>query len=102
MEQYAEKRSQKPGSSSALLWCLIVVVIGAAIYFFWPANKNVIIMNQVPLKGILYSDDNPSAVIDNEVLYEGDSFKGIKIVKIHKNKVEFERGNKKWSQEVGN
>ena len=98
-----QQQTDKPKSSYALLWCLIVLVIGAGIYFFWPADKDAIIINNnMPLKGILYSDDRPSAVIGDKRLYEGDTFNKVKIVKIHKTEVDFERGDKTWTQQVKN
>ena len=103
MREYMQPQADKPKKPYALLWCLIVVVIGAGIYFFWPADKDaVIITNNVPLKGILYSDDKPSAVIGDKIMYEGDSFNGIEIVKIRKTEVDFQRGDKSWTQQVAN
>jgi len=53
-----------------------------------------------PVTGILYSEDRPSAVVGNQILYEGDSIRGMKVVKIHKDRVEFERDGKRWEQAV--
>ncbi len=52
--------------------------------------------------GILYSEDKPSAVIGNQIVYEGDTLHGINVVKIYKNKVEFEKNGKRWTQPVEN
>jgi len=52
------------------------------------------------VSGILYSEDKPSAVVGNRIVYEGDAFDGINIVKIHKNKVEFEKNGKRWAQSI--
>ena len=52
------------------------------------------------VKGIVYSEDNPSAVIGDRIVNVGDTVNGAKIVKINPNSVEFAAGDKKWSQEV--
>ena len=50
--------------------------------------------------GICYSKDRPSAIIDNEVMYEGDTIDGATIVKIYKDKVEFTKNGRYWVQEI--
>jgi type II secretory pathway component PulC len=57
-------------------------------------------IGQITVKGIVYSEDNPSAIIGNEILHEGDKVSGATIVKINKNSVEFEMNGKKWSEKV--
>ncbi len=52
------------------------------------------------VKGIVYSEDNPSAVIGEQIVRQGDKISGITIVKISKDSVEFERNGKKWTQKV--
>ncbi len=52
------------------------------------------------VNGILYSEDEPSAVIGNRIVHEGDALRGINIVKIYKDKVEFEKNGKRWTQAV--
>lgn len=50
--------------------------------------------------GIIHSDDKPSAVIGNSLVHEGDTFYGVRIVKIHFNNVEFEMDGQTWSQRL--
>ncbi len=50
--------------------------------------------------GILYAEDSSTALIDGEILREGQFIHGVKLVSIHKDKVEFEKNNKKWDQKV--
>lgn len=52
------------------------------------------------VKGIMYSKNRPSAVIDDRIMHQGDKISGAVIVKINKKNVEFEMGEKKWTQEV--
>jgi hypothetical protein len=50
--------------------------------------------------GIIYSTDNPCAVVDNRIVSVGDVADGATIVKINPSSVEFEMDGKKWTQIV--
>jgi hypothetical protein len=52
------------------------------------------------VKGILYTEDNQSAVIGNQIVHEGEEIRGATIVKISKDSVEFEMDGKRWIQKV--
>jgi hypothetical protein len=52
------------------------------------------------VKGIVYSEDKPSAVIDSQIVHQGEKIGGVTVVKINKNNVEFEVDGKTWTQEV--
>jgi hypothetical protein len=52
------------------------------------------------VKGIIYSEDNPSAVIGDKIVHQGDKILDVTIMKINENSVEFEANNKKWMQNV--
>jgi hypothetical protein len=54
----------------------------------------------VSVRGIVYSEDNPSAVVSNEIVHEGDEIAGATVVKIYKDRVEFEMNGKTWIQKV--
>jgi len=55
---------------------------------------------ELTVKGILYSKDNPAAVIGARIAHVGDTIAGATIVKITKSSVEFEKDGKIWSQAV--
>jgi len=55
---------------------------------------------QLIVKGILYSEDNPSAIIGNRIVHEGDRIQDASVIKINKDSVEFEMNGKKWTQKV--
>ena len=55
---------------------------------------------EVVVKGILFSQNKPSAIINNTILTDGKSINGITIVKITKDAVEFKAGDKQWTQQV--
>ena len=50
--------------------------------------------------GIVFSPDRPSAVVGSQVLYEGDTTQGVTVVRIYRDKVQFEKGGAKWTQAV--
>lgn len=50
--------------------------------------------------GILHSKDKPSAVIGYRIVHEKETIRGVEIVKIHKDKVEFEKDGKRWTQTI--
>lgn len=52
------------------------------------------------VKGIVYSKDNPSAVIGDQIVHQGDRVLDVVITKINENSVEFEANGKKWTQNI--
>ena len=56
--------------------------------------------DQWVVKGIVFSQKKPSAIINNQILSEGDTLDGITVVKISKEMVEFEQDGKQWTQSV--
>jgi len=52
------------------------------------------------VKGILYSEDSRSAVIGSQIVHEGDQIRGVTVVRINKDSLEFEMNGKKWAQAV--
>ena len=52
------------------------------------------------VKGIVFSKNKPSAIINNRILSEGQTFDGVTIIKITKESVEFEANEKRWTQFV--
>lgn len=52
------------------------------------------------VSGIVYSERKPSAIIGGKIVYQGESANGVKIVRIYRDRVEFEKNGKKWEQKV--
>lgn len=52
------------------------------------------------VKGIVYSNDNPSAVIGDRIAHEGDEVFGARVVKINRDSVQFEAEGKRFTQKV--
>jgi MSHA biogenesis protein MshK len=55
---------------------------------------------RVAVKGIVYSEDNPCAVVGDRIVSVGDDVDGAKVVKITPDSVEFAIGDKTWTQKV--
>jgi len=54
----------------------------------------------IVISGIVYTEDKPSILVDRQILYEGDEIMGVKILKISRNNVELEKGDKRWTEQV--
>jgi hypothetical protein len=52
------------------------------------------------VKGIVYSEDNPCAVVGERIVSVGDTVAGATVVKINPDSVDFAMGDKKWNQKV--
>ena len=52
------------------------------------------------VKGVLYSEDNPAAVIGTQIVHEGDKISGATVVRINRDGVVLEMNGKRWTQKV--
>lgn len=52
------------------------------------------------VKGIVYSQTRPSAIVGNQIVSIGDTINGITVTAIEKDSVEFEKDGKRWTQQV--
>ena len=52
------------------------------------------------VKGIVYSQSNPSALVGTEILHQGDTISGAQVVKIRSDSVEFSFNGTTWRQGV--
>lgn len=55
--------------------------------------------SDLAVKSILYKQNNPSAIVNNQIVHEGDKISGATIIKINKDSVEFEV-RKRWRKEA--
>lgn len=58
------------------------------------------VVEELSVKGILFSDDNPSAVVGTRIAHVGDVIAGATILKINKKSVEFEKDGQTWTKTV--
>jgi thioredoxin 1 len=94
----------------AAISILAVVILGSVSYYFWPRIKSLPAMTKaavtlnkdVSLTGIFYTKDDPDpmAIVDGNIVRQGDVIDGVRVLKIHKDKVEFERNGQTWSQSI--
>jgi hypothetical protein len=61
--------------------------------------KKVGLKEPLELTAILYVDE-PVAMVDGVIVREGDTINGAKVVKIYKDKVEFEKNGKKFTKQM--
>lgn len=52
------------------------------------------------VRGILHSADRPAAIIDTQIVYEGQQVSGATVEKIDPDGVQFEKSGRKWKQGV--
>jgi hypothetical protein len=109
-----QPKGGKKNNSSLLFWLAVLVALGVLLavgigHRFRPKSEGsactiadtvagAAIFNKTALTGILYSEDNPTAIIGGKIVKEGDIINGMKVVKIHRDRVEFEKDGKKWTQ----
>ena len=65
-----------------------------------PHLRKEAINNVGVVKGILHNENNPTALIGIELINEGDVISGSKVIKIHKDRVEFEKDGFSWTQYI--
>jgi hypothetical protein len=96
--------SSKRGTKLLLLF-LVVVSIGIAGYYLWRAGIISHPLNYLPIKrivvtAIVYGEDNPSAIVSDKVVSEGDVINGCKVVKINRYTIEFEKNGKRFTKGI--
>lgn len=94
---------------------IVLIIIGAGYYFYigkglssmdeLTGKEKEQVQPQTPpaigwVNGILYSDEKPSVVLDKDIVYEDQTVHGVKVIKIHKDRVEFEKDGNRWEQKL--
>ncbi len=86
---------------------MALVVLGGVGYYLWTADLISSALEFMPtgkikvtVTAILYDEENASAIVDGSVVREGDVIEGYKVVKIHREEVEFERKGKKFTIKI--
>jgi hypothetical protein len=122
-EEREMKADQQRRTKRRMLICLLLLmylIVANTAYNLWVAKKgtpvwkfcvaNVIqdlwatrkitVTKAGTVVGILYSKEKACALINHEVVCEGDITNGVKVVRIDKHKVEFEKDGERWTQKV--
>jgi septal ring factor EnvC (AmiA/AmiB activator) len=63
-------------------------------------NANKTAATRGKLVAILFSPQNPSVVIDDNILHTGDSLHGVKVIRIYPDYVELAKNEKTWTQKL--
>jgi hypothetical protein len=96
------------------LFLMVIVILGIAVYYLWTADLISPILESLPtnkvlvkahleqgwLTSIVYGEENASAMVSNRIVHEGDMVDGYKVVKIYRDKVEFEKNGKIFTKQV--
>jgi type II secretory pathway component PulC len=56
--------------------------------------------NRLMIQGIIYNTESPYALIRGKVVHEGETISGYTVVKIHKDRVEFEKNGKIFTKQL--
>jgi len=96
--------SSKRGTKR-LLFFLVLVSLGIAGYYLWNAGMISPLLDYLPIKrvvvtAIVYGEDNPSAIVSDKVVSEGDVINGCKVVKINRYAIEFEKNGKRFTKGI--
>ena len=78
------RRSEQDGGAGPALHAVVDVM---------PSNKGLV-------RGIVYSDDSGSALIDDTIVRAGGTINGVKVVRVHAGGVDFEKAGRRWTQKV--
>lgn len=61
---------------------------------------NIFTTNEGLVTGIMYDAENPVAIVCGEVVHEGDTINGYKVVKIYRHKVVLEKNGRSFTKQV--
>ncbi|HUT29999.1 MAG TPA: hypothetical protein VMX13_09415 [Sedimentisphaerales bacterium] len=93
---------KSPSASRKRLWFLLLllanVISWTYLYALWSGRQSELLrllpFNRAMVTGIIYQEQNPCAIVRGRVAHEGDMIDGYKVVKIHKDRVEFEKNGR--------
>jgi hypothetical protein len=129
-EEPEQKTTKKMTPKRIVLFCFLLLaflLVSCAIYCLWMADRNAPVWKALKLDvvakkleakknaalgkrmaerklgtvtAILHSETNSCALINQNLVHEGDITNGVKVVKINQYEVEFEKDGQRWSQKV--
>ncbi len=101
------KWSAKSTKKSKKLWfCVMAIaILCIAAYYLWTADLITSTLDLLPtgkleVTAIVHGEENPSAIVSESVVSEGDVINGYKVIKIHEDKVEFEKNGKTYTKKL--
>lgn len=95
-------------SSRKRLWFLLLLLVNTIFWTYlctlWTGTQSKLLrllpFNRTMVSGIIYHEENPSAIVWDRVVYEGDTIDGYKVVRIDKDEVEFVKDGKTLTKRV--
>ncbi len=104
----APKWDKQSSRRNMKFWYLLitVMILGAVGYYLWtsdlisPAFEFLPTGKKVVVTAIVYGEENASAIVSGSVVHEGDVIEGYKVVKIHRDEVEFEKKGKRFTKKI--
>lgn len=106
-------KPQKNGDLSSpkrkVQFCLLLVaniIVLALVYNLWASDGGALptweflTTNRGVVTGIMYDPENPCAIIGGEVVHEGETIGGYRVIKIHRDRVELEKNGKRVTEPV--
>ncbi len=102
-----EERASRPNKKAKCLLLLAAnVVIWIVVYNIWAGEVQIppvwefLTANRGMVTGIMYNQENPCAIVYGEVVHEGDTIRGYKVVEIHREEVEFKKDGETFAKRV--
>ena len=108
LNQAKKKRPSSKKSVKLKLFSMVIVILGIAVYYLWtadlksPDSESLPTNKEVLVTSIVYSEQDASAVVSDRIVHEGDTIDGYNVVKIHRDKVEFEKDGESYTKHVKN
>jgi hypothetical protein len=106
-EEAVRLRGDLPLFKRSVWFCILLaanVIMWSVVYALWtgkgPAIRRFLAVRRSMVRGIIYSDDNPCAIVRDEVVEEGDTIGGYTVVKIYRHKVELEKDGRILTRQV--
>ena len=107
-----QPKRNKPSSKKSVklrLFLMVIVILGIAVYYLWTADLTSSNLESLPtykkevvVTSIVYGEQDASAVVSDRIVHEGDMIDGYNVVKIHRDKVEFEKDGESYTKQVNN
>ncbi|UCF43597.1 MAG: hypothetical protein JSV99_01320 [Planctomycetota bacterium] len=98
--------ASKPSKKVKFLLLLVVnVVVWIVVYNIWAGEGRIpvwefLTANRGMVTGIMYNQENPCAIVSGEVVHEGDTAGGYRVVEIRREEVEFEKDGETFTKRV--
>jgi hypothetical protein len=103
--QQEERASHPYKKVKCLLLLAANLAIWIVVYNVWAGEARIPIWefltaNRGMVTGIMYNQENPCAIVYGEVVHEGDTIRGYKVVEIRREEVEFEKDGETLAERV--